>query len=94
MRRDGWQNKRREIKGGKEREKNGRSGRVLLSGEVLEPAALLDDGLGKLLEDSVHVGALSGPQALQEANVAAVAGDEQGQVGILLHGLHWNGCKG
>lgn len=25
--------------------------------------------------------------------MAAVAGNEQGQVGVLLHCLHWNGCK-
>ena len=59
----------------------------------MESAAFLDDRLSKLLEDSVHVGAPSRPQALQETNMAAVAGNEQGQVGILLHCLHWNGCK-
>lgn len=26
--------------------------------------------------------------------MAAVTGDEHGQVRILLHGLHWDGCKG
>lgn len=60
----------------------------------MEPAALLKDGLGELLEHSVHISALSRPQPLQEANVAAVACDEQRQVGILLHRLHWDGCGG
>ena len=54
---------------------------------------MFNDGLSKLLEDSVHVRALSRPQALEETNMAAMTGDEQGQVGILLHCLHWNGCK-
>lgn len=66
----------------------------LLSGEVLEAAALFKDGLCELLEHSVHVGALPRPQTLQEADVAAVTCDEQCQVGILLHHLHWNGCEG
>lgn len=26
--------------------------------------------------------------------MATVAGDEEGQVGILLHSLHWNCCRG
>lgn len=60
----------------------------------MEAAALLEDGLGELLEHSVHISALSWPQALQEANVAAMACDEQRQVGILLHHLHWDGCGG
>lgn len=67
---------------------------LLLSGEVFESAALFKDGLGELLEHSVHVGALPRPQPLQEADVAAVARDEQRQVGILLHRLHWDGCGG
>lgn len=54
---------------------------------------MLDDRLSKLLEDSVHVRALSRPQALEETDMAAVTGDEQGQVGILLHRLHGNGWK-
>lgn len=64
------------------------------SGEVAEAAPLFNDRLGKLLEDPIHVGALAGPHALQEADVAAVTGDEEGQVGILLHSLHWNRFRG
>lgn len=52
-----------------------------------------NDRLCKLLKDSVHVSALSWPQTLQEANMAAVTGNEQGQVRILLYCLHWNSCK-
>lgn len=55
---------------------------------------MFNDRLNELLEDSVHVRALSRPQALKETNMATVTGDEQGQVGILLDRLHWNGCKG
>lgn len=66
---------------------------VLLSGKVFELVSLFKDRLRKLLEDSVHISALSRPQTLQETNMAAVTGDEQGKVGILLHCLHWNGFK-
>lgn len=86
--------KRLEKEGGKTRKRGGFLCSLLLSGEVLESAALFKDGLGELLEHSVHVSALPRPQALQEADVAAVARDEQRQVGILLHCLHWNGCRG
>lgn len=55
---------------------------------------MFNDCLSKLLKDSVHVCALSRPQALKETNMAAVTGDEHGQVRILLHRLHWDGCKG
>lgn len=51
---------------------------VLLAGKVIEVTTLFYDGLGKLLKHAVHVGALSGPQALQETNMATVAGDEEG----------------
>lgn len=67
---------------------------VLSTGEVFESAALFDDCFSELLEDPVHVSALPRPQALEEANMAAVTRNKQGQVGILLHCLHWNGCKG
>lgn len=66
---------------------------ALSSGEVFESTALFDDRLDKLLEDAVHVSPLSRPQALEETDVASVTGDEKGQVGILLHSLHWNGCR-
>lgn len=65
----------------------------LVSAEVFESAALFNDRLGKLLENSVHVSALSRPQALKETNMAAITGNDHGQVGILLHRLHRNGCK-
>lgn len=65
----------------------------VLSGEILKSTAFFNDGLCKLLEDSVHISALSWPQTLQEANVASMAGYKQGQVRVLLHCLHWNGCK-
>lgn len=55
---------------------------------------MLYDSLGKLLEDTVHISALSRPQTLQEANMAAMTGDEKGQVRIPLHSLHWNGWGG
>lgn len=80
----------------KERRKKGIRGSKrssLSAGEVLESAALFEDRLGKLPVDSVHVRALPRPQALQETDVAAVTGNEHGQVGILLHRLHWNGCR-
>lgn len=64
------------------------------SGEVLEPAPLFNDRLGKLLEDPIHVGALARPHPLQEADVATVTGDEEGQVGIPLHSFHRNCCRG
>lgn len=76
-----------------ERRKRREESRRLLSGEVLQAAALFKDGLGKLLKHSVHVSALPRPQPLQEADVAAVTCDEQRQVGILLHHFHWNGCE-
>lgn len=78
----------------REKVKETRISRVLLSGEVFESAALFNDCLSKLLEDSVHVCALSRPQALKKTNMATVTGNEQGKVRILLHCLHWNGCKG
>lgn len=55
---------------------------------------MFDDCFSELLEDSVHVSALPRPQTLQEANMAAVTGNEHGQVRILFHCLHWNGCRG
>ena len=55
---------------------------------------MLDDGLGKLPEHTIHVSALAGPHALQEADVAPVTGDQEGQVRVLLHRLHWNGWRG
>lgn len=67
--------------------------RVLSSQEVFELVSLFKDRLCKLLEDSVHISAMARPQTLQETNMAAVTGDEQGQVGVLLHCLHWNGFK-
>lgn len=67
--------------------------RVLSSQEVFELVSLFKDRLCKLLEDSVHISAMTRPQTLQETNMAAVTGDEQGQVGVLLHCLHWNGFK-
>lgn len=78
----------------KEEKRGGFLCSLLLSGEVFESAALFKDSLGELLEHSVHVGALPRPQPLQEADVAAVTRDEQRQVGILLHHLHWDGCGG
>lgn len=92
---------RKKVNGGMEREwKDGwnaawreRTGRGLIpfSREVFESAALLDDGAGELAEDAVHVGAPPWPHALQEANMAAVAGNEHGQVGVLLYCLHRDG---
>lgn len=66
---------------------------VLLSREVVESPALFDDRLCVLLEDAVHVSALSRPQALQEPNVTSVTRNKQGQVRILLHCFYGNGCK-
>lgn len=60
--------------------------------KVRQAAPVLDDGLSKLPEDSVHVGASARPQALQEANMAAMTCDQKSQVWVLLHCLHWNGC--
>lgn len=62
--------------------------------EVTQVATILDDGLGKLPEHTIHVGALTWPQALKEANMAPMTGDQQGQVRVLLHCLHWNGWIG
>lgn len=61
--------------------------------EVIQVATVLDDGLSKLPEHTIHVGALTWPQALKEANMASVTGNQQGQVRVLLHRLHWNGWR-
>lgn len=62
--------------------------------EIIQTAAVLKHGTGELAKDSVHVGALPWPQTLQEADVAAVTGDEQGHIGVLLHRLHRKGMIG
>lgn len=90
---EGWKARWKDWKR-KEEKRGGFLCSLLLSGEVFESAALFKDGLGELLEHSVHVGALPRPQPLQEADVATVTRDEQRQVGILLHHLHWDGCGG
>lgn len=62
--------------------------------EIIQTAAVLKHSTGELAKHSVHVGALPWPQTLQEANVAAVTGDEQGHIGVLLHRLHRKGWRG
>lgn len=49
-----------------------------LASEVLETAPLLNKGLGKLPEHTVHVGGVTGPQSFKEADVAPVRGDQEG----------------
>ena len=52
--------------------------RTGLAGKVIQVTTLFDDGLGKLLEHAIHVGAPSGPQALQETYMAPMASDKEG----------------
>lgn len=48
---------------------------------------MLEDGLGVLMEEAAHVAVLPGEQAFQEADVAPLGCDEQGDVGRLLDSL-------
>lgn len=61
-----------------ERKRKREKRNVVLAGKVIEVATLFYDGLGKLLKHAVHVGALSGPQALQETNMTPMASDKEG----------------
>lgn len=55
---------------------------------------MLEDGLGILMQDTVHVAVLLGKQPFQEANVATPSRDEQCNVGRLLSSLQREGCEG
>lgn len=67
------------------------SGRGLLAADLLP---VLEHSLHELLEDSVHVSALPGPDPLQEPDVAPARRQHQSHVGVLPGSLYRDGWKG
>lgn len=62
--------------------------------KVRQLPRVLEDGLGILMQDTVHVVVLLGKQPFQEANVATPSRDEQCNIGRLLSSLQREGWEG
>jgi hypothetical protein len=55
--------------------------------------SMLNHGLHKLLEDTIHVGALPWPDSLQKTNVASMRSEDQSDVRVLLSSFYWNSLR-
>lgn len=61
---------------------------------VREFMSVLNHGLHKLLEDSIHISRLSWPDTLQKTNVASIRSKDQSNIRILLSSFYWNSMTG
>lgn len=55
---------------------------------------MLEDGLGELAEDPLHVVLTAGKQTLQEGDVTAVGRQQQGDIRQVLDDSQWEGWVG
>lgn len=55
--------------------------------------SMLDHGLHKLLEDSIHVSTLPGPDSLQKTNMASVRSKDQSHIRVLLSSFYWDSLR-
>lgn len=60
---------------------------------VVEFMSMLDHGLHKLLEDSIHVSALPRPDSLQKTNMASIRSKDQSDIRVLLSSFYWDSLR-
>lgn len=60
---------------------------------VREFVSMLNHGLYKLLEDSIHVGGLPWPDSLQKTNMASIRSKNQSNIRVLLSSFYWNSLR-